>query len=54
MAARVIARKLGGEENLAFTAALLHDIGKLVLGTFLEGAEDAIVQTNGAVGPFVP
>ena len=37
VAARVIARKLSGDENVVFTAALLHDIGKLVLGTFLEG-----------------
>ena len=54
LAARVIARKLDGEDNLAFTAGLLHDIGKLVLGAFLEGCRAIGAQGNGAVGPFVP
>jgi putative nucleotidyltransferase with HDIG domain len=36
--AQTMARKLGGDESVAFTAALLHDIGKLVLSTALEGA----------------
>src|SRR5271165_4028810 len=31
LAAKVIAQSLGMDQNLAFTAALLHDIGKLVL-----------------------
>jgi putative nucleotidyltransferase with HDIG domain len=31
VAAKVVALTLGEDENLAFTAALLHDIGKLVL-----------------------
>ncbi|MGD0815356.1 MAG: HDOD domain-containing protein [Verrucomicrobiota bacterium] len=44
LAARVIARKQNGEENLAFTAGLLHDIGKLVLGTFLEGSRQLVVK----------
>lgn len=34
--ARLLALRVGGDENLAFTAALLHDIGKLVLSTALE------------------
>jgi putative nucleotidyltransferase with HDIG domain len=44
VAARVIASKLGDDENLAFTAALLHDIGKMVLGTFLENSEETIFR----------
>lgn len=43
VASRVIARDLGGNENLAFTAGLLHDIGKLVLGVFLEGSMPALL-----------
>ena len=50
LAARVIARKLGGEENLAFTAGLLHDIGKLVLGTFLEGSRQLVLKETGPSG----
>ena len=50
VAARVMASKLGGEENVAFTAALLHDIGKLVLGTFLEDSEQTVFRTKGPSG----
>jgi putative nucleotidyltransferase with HDIG domain len=50
VAARVMASKLGGEENLAFTAALLHDIGKLVLGVFLEGSEQPVLRQTGPSG----
>ncbi len=50
IAARVIARKLGGDENLAFTAALLHDIGKLVLGSFLEGFQQSVLNQTGPSG----
>jgi len=50
VAARVLASKLGGEENLAFTAALLHDIGKLVLGVFLESAEQPALRQTGPSG----
>lgn len=49
VAARVIARELGGDESTVFTAALLHDIGKLVLGTALEGAyAEVIAKTEGS------
>ncbi len=50
VAARVMARKLGGQENLVFTAALLHDIGKLVLGSFLEGCQQSVLQQTGPSG----
>jgi putative nucleotidyltransferase with HDIG domain len=50
VAARVMARKLDGDENLAFTAALLHDIGKLVLGTFLEGSRQLVLGKTGPSG----
>lgn len=36
VAAQLIARDLGDDENLVFTAALLHDIGKIVLSQALE------------------
>jgi putative nucleotidyltransferase with HDIG domain len=50
VAARVIARKLNGEDNLAFTAGLLHDIGKLVLGMFLEGSQQSVFEKTGPSG----
>jgi len=50
LAARVIARKLDGEENLAFTAALLHDIGKLVLGAFLVNCRQSVLKETGRSG----
>lgn len=50
LAAKVMAVKLGGEENLAYTAALLHDIGKLVLGAFLEGSADTVFRRKGPSG----
>jgi putative nucleotidyltransferase with HDIG domain len=50
VAARVIARKLDGGENVAFTAALLHDIGKLVLGGFLEGCQQTLLKETGPSG----
>jgi putative nucleotidyltransferase with HDIG domain len=33
---QVIAKKLGDDDNLAFTAALLHDVGKIILSPALE------------------
>jgi putative nucleotidyltransferase with HDIG domain len=50
VAAKVLAAKLGGDENLAFTAALLHDIGKLVLGAFLEDSQQSIPRLKGPSG----
>jgi len=50
VAAKVLAAKLGGEENVAFTAALLHDIGKMVLGGFLEGSDQTIFRRKGPSG----
>jgi putative nucleotidyltransferase with HDIG domain len=50
VAARVMAWKLGGEENLAFTAALLHDIGKMVLSAFLESCEQTVFRQRGPSG----
>jgi putative nucleotidyltransferase with HDIG domain len=50
IAARVIARKVGGGENLVFTAALLHDIGKLVLGSFLEDCQQSVLRQTGPSG----
>ena len=50
LAARVIAEKLGAEADLAFTAGLLHDIGKLVLNSFLEGAYEPVLEQTGVSG----
>lgn len=44
VASRLVARDLGADENLAFTAGLLHDVGKLVLGQSLEDAYGLIFQ----------
>jgi putative nucleotidyltransferase with HDIG domain len=50
LTAKVIADKLGAEADLAFTAALLHDIGKLVLNGFLEGAYEPVLRQTGVSG----
>jgi putative nucleotidyltransferase with HDIG domain len=50
LAARVVARKLAGPENLAFTTALLHDVGKLVLGGFLQDRRESLIQETGPSG----
>jgi putative nucleotidyltransferase with HDIG domain len=44
VAAKTISRALGDDENVAFTAALLHDIGKLVLNAALEGSAPALAS----------
>lgn len=43
-AAQIIAQDLGDDENVAFTAALLHDVGKIVLAQVLEHIYDRLVQ----------
>jgi putative nucleotidyltransferase with HDIG domain len=50
LAARIIAQSFNADENLAFTAGLLHDIGKLVLSGSLEGAYDKLVEETGTSG----
>jgi len=50
LAAKVIADKLGAETELVFTAALLHDIGKIVLNGFLEGAYEPALKLTGVSG----
>jgi putative nucleotidyltransferase with HDIG domain len=37
VAAQLVARRLGDNENLVFTASLLHDIGKTILSQSLNG-----------------
>jgi putative nucleotidyltransferase with HDIG domain len=44
VSARVLAHELHAEENRVFTAALLHDIGKLVLSTALVDEYAAVVR----------
>lgn len=44
VAARIIAQDQGEEESLVFTAALLHDIGKIVLSEALEHVYAKLVQ----------
>jgi putative nucleotidyltransferase with HDIG domain len=48
VAAQVIAKKLGDNDNLAFTAALLHDVGKIVLSQPLEPAHSQLVRETEA------
>ncbi len=43
VAAKTIAHELGGDESIVFTAALLHDIGKLVLSTAMAETFDKVV-----------
>lgn len=42
--AQVMARKLGDNDNLVFTAALLHDIGKIILAQALESVYPKLVK----------
>ena len=42
--AQLIARKVGDDPHLAFTAALLHDIGKIVLSDALAAAYNKLME----------
>jgi putative nucleotidyltransferase with HDIG domain len=44
VAAQLVARNLGDDENQVFTATLLHDIGKIVLAQFLENKYYKLLQ----------
>lgn len=44
VAAQLIARDLGDDVDVVFTAALLHDIGKIILSETLESVYSHIVQ----------
>ncbi len=43
-AAQLMAKDLGEDENVVFTAALLHDIGKIVLAQSLEDSYARIIE----------
>ncbi len=42
--AQLMAKKLGDDDNLVFTAALLHDIGKIILAQALESIYPKLVK----------
>ncbi|HAM71581.1 MAG TPA: hypothetical protein DCM86_08065, partial [Verrucomicrobiales bacterium] len=44
VAAQVIARKCGLDDNQAFTAGLLHDVGKIVLADALESEYGRLIE----------
>lgn len=46
VAAQLIARNSGDDESLAFTATLLHDIGKIVLAEALEHIYTDLVESS--------
>jgi putative nucleotidyltransferase with HDIG domain len=50
VAAQIIARNIGDNENLAFTTALLHDIGKTILSNSLNAAYVKIVKETEVYG----
>jgi putative nucleotidyltransferase with HDIG domain len=50
VAAKVIARDLGTDENLVFTAGLLHDVGKLALSAALELSYARVVRQTETAG----
>lgn len=50
LSAKTIAQSIGGDADIAFTAGLLHDIGKIVLGSFLEGSRLEIIVRTGPSG----
>jgi len=43
-AEKIAARRAAGAQPNAFTAGLLHDVGKLLLGTFVEVDDEPIVE----------
>lgn len=50
IAAQTIAKELKLDQNLAFTAGLLHDIGKIVLATALDGSYRRLVEETESKG----
>jgi putative nucleotidyltransferase with HDIG domain len=44
VAAQLIARRLGDDESTVFTAALLHDVGKIILSEALEHIYEKLVK----------
>jgi putative nucleotidyltransferase with HDIG domain len=50
VAAQRIANRLGENDSLAFTAGLLHDIGKIILTNSLKGTYAKIVKDTDATG----
>jgi putative nucleotidyltransferase with HDIG domain len=50
IASQLIARRLGDNENLVFTAALLHDIGKTILSNSLNAAYTKVIKETEASG----
>ena len=50
VAAQLVARKLGDNENLVFTATLLHDIGKTILSHSMNAEYSKIVKESDGKG----
>ncbi len=48
VAAQVIAKKTGCDQNLIFTAALLHDIGKVILAQSVDGVYSQLLHETEA------
>jgi putative nucleotidyltransferase with HDIG domain len=46
LAAQLIARRLGDDEDLVYTAALLHDIGKIILSAALQRCYADLVRAT--------
>ena len=44
VAAQLMARKLGEDDNLVFTATLLHDIGKVILAQSIEDSYTRLIR----------
>ena len=42
--AQLVAREAGEDENVAFTAAILHDVGKIILATAMEDLYEKFTQ----------
>jgi putative nucleotidyltransferase with HDIG domain len=50
IAAQSIARRTGDDENIVFTAALLHDIGKTILSNSLNAAYSKVIKDSESSG----
>lgn len=51
VAASILARHAQEEEAVAFTAGLLHDVGKLILASATSGDYAKVIQRGGFFGP---
>jgi len=53
VAAQLIAKETGDDENVVFTAAILHDVGKIILAVAMESLYEKFIQETNHGGSLV-